>query len=59
MLKVSRSAYYAAREGSPSRHEAQEVELAAQAEPVHEESKGRDGAEHHQDDAGTANPVAA
>lgn len=36
MLKVSRSACYEARKGSPSRHEAQDAELAAQAEPVHE-----------------------
>jgi len=57
MPKVSRSDYYAAREGSPSRHEAQDAELAAQAEP--EESKGRYSGEHRQDDAGTANPVAA
>ena len=44
LLKVSRSAYYAAREGSPSRHEAQDADLAAQVKAVHEDSKGRYGA---------------
>jgi transposase InsO family protein len=44
LLKVSRSAYYAAREGSPSRRAAADAELAAQVKTVHEESKGRYGA---------------
>jgi hypothetical protein len=44
LLKVSRSAYYAAREGSPSRHEAQDADLAAQVKAAHEDSKGRYGA---------------
>ena len=44
LLKVSRSAYYAAREGEPSERAAQDAELAARVKAVHEESKGRYGA---------------
>jgi transposase InsO family protein len=44
LLKVSRAAYYAAREGRPSRRARQDAELAAQVKAVHEESKGRYGA---------------
>jgi transposase InsO family protein len=44
LLKVSRSAYYAAREGSPSQHAAQDAELAAQVKAAHGDSKGRYGA---------------
>ena len=43
LLKVSRSAYYKAREGSPSERAAQDAELAAQVKRVHGESKGRYG----------------
>jgi transposase InsO family protein len=44
LLKVSRSAYSAAREGGPSLHAAEDAELAAQVKAVHEQSKGRYGA---------------
>jgi len=44
LLKVSRSAYYAARDGQPSERAAQDADLAAQVRTVHEESKGRYGA---------------
>jgi transposase InsO family protein len=44
LLKVSRSAYYAARGDEPSERAAQDAELAAQVKTVHEESKGRYGA---------------
>jgi transposase InsO family protein len=44
LMKVSRSAYYAAREGSPSQHATEDAELAAQVKTVHEDSKGRYGA---------------
>ena len=43
LLKVSRSAYYAARDGQPSQRAAQDAELAARVKAVHEESKGRYG----------------
>jgi putative transposase len=35
LLKVSRSAYYAARDGRPSDRAAQDAELAAQVKAVH------------------------
>ena len=44
LLKVSRSAYYAARGDEPSDRARQDAELAAQVKAVHEESKGRYGA---------------
>ena len=44
LLKVSRAAYYAARDGKPSERERQDAELAGQIKAVHEESKGRYGA---------------
>jgi transposase InsO family protein len=44
LLKVSRSAYYAARGGQPSGRAAQDAELAAHVKTVHEESRGRYGA---------------
>ncbi len=44
LLKVSRSAYYAARGAEPRPASAQDAELAAQVKAVHEESKGRYGA---------------
>jgi transposase InsO family protein len=44
LLKVSRSAYYAARGDEPSHRAAQDAELAARVKAVHEESKGRYGA---------------
>ena len=44
LLKVSRSAYYAAREGRPSDRAGQDAGLAAQVKTVHEASKGRYGA---------------
>ena len=44
LLKVSRSAYYAARKDQPSRRTREDAELAAQVKAVHEESKGRYGA---------------
>jgi transposase InsO family protein len=43
LLKVSRSAYYAARGDEPSPRAAQDAELAAQVEKVHGDSKGRYG----------------
>ena len=43
LLKVSRSAYYAAREGRPSDRAGQDAGLAARIKAVHEESKGRYG----------------
>jgi transposase InsO family protein len=44
LLKVSRAAYYAARDGRPSSREQDDAELAARIEAVHEGSKGRYGA---------------
>jgi transposase InsO family protein len=44
LLKVSRSAYYAARDGRASARAVQDTELAAKVKTVHEESKGRYGA---------------
>jgi transposase InsO family protein len=43
LLKVSRSAYYAARGDEPSDRARQDTELAARVQAVHEESKGRYG----------------
>ena len=43
LLKVSRSAYYAARGDEPSGREREDAELAAQIKTVHKESKGRYG----------------
>jgi transposase InsO family protein len=43
LLKVSRSAYYAARSDEPSGRARGDAELAAQVKTVHEESKGRYG----------------
>ena len=43
LLKVSRSAYYAARDGRLSERAAQDAELAEQVTKVHEDSKGRYG----------------
>ena len=43
LLKVSRSACYAARGAEPSDRARQDAELAAQVRAVHEESKGRYG----------------
>ena len=43
LLKVSRSAYYEARDGRPSGRATQDAPLAAQVKAVHEESKGRHG----------------
>jgi transposase InsO family protein len=43
LLKVSRSAYYAARDGRPSPRAAQDAELAARVKKAHEDSKGRYG----------------
>jgi transposase InsO family protein len=43
LLKVSRSAYYAARGDEPSGRTRRDAELAAQVKTVHEESKGRYG----------------
>jgi transposase InsO family protein len=43
LLKVSRSAYYAARGDEPSERARQDAELAVQVKTVHEESKGRYG----------------
>jgi transposase InsO family protein len=40
LLKVSRSAYYAARDGQLSDRAAQDAELAARVNAVHKESKG-------------------
>jgi transposase InsO family protein len=44
LLKVSRSAYYAARGDEPSNREQDDAELAEQVKTVHEGSKGRYGA---------------
>jgi len=44
LLKVSRAAYYQARQGQPSRRARQDAELAREVRAVHEESKGRYGA---------------
>jgi putative transposase len=44
LLKVSRSAYYAARGDEPSQRAREDAELAGQVRAVHEESKGRYGA---------------
>jgi transposase InsO family protein len=44
LLKVSRSAYYAARGDEPSARDRENAELAAQVKTVHEASKGRYGA---------------
>ena len=44
LLKVSRSAYYAARGDEPSDRVRQDAELAAQVKKAHEDSKGRYGA---------------
>jgi hypothetical protein len=43
LLKVSRSAYYAARGDEPSDRARQDAELAAQVKAAHRESKGRYG----------------
>ena len=43
LLKVSRSAYYAARDGRPSERARRDAELAARVKAAHEESKGRYG----------------
>jgi transposase InsO family protein len=43
LLKVSRSAYYAARGNRPSARAAQDAQLAARVKAAHEESKGRYG----------------
>jgi transposase InsO family protein len=43
LMKVSRSAYYAARDGRPSQRAAQDAELAARVTVVHGQSKGRYG----------------
>jgi transposase InsO family protein len=43
LLKVSRSAYYAARGNRPSARAAQDSQLAARVKAAHEESKGRYG----------------
>jgi hypothetical protein len=44
LLKVSRAAYYAARDPRPSSREQGDAELTARIEAVHEDSKGRYGA---------------
>jgi hypothetical protein len=44
LLKVSRSAYYAARRDEPSGRQRDDAELAGRIKAVHEESKGRYGA---------------
>jgi transposase InsO family protein len=44
LLKVSRSAYYAARGDEPSQRAREDAELAEQVKAVHEDSKGRYGA---------------
>jgi transposase InsO family protein len=44
LLKVSRSAYYAARGDEPSAREREDAELAAEVKKAHEDSKGRYGA---------------
>jgi putative transposase len=43
LLKVSRSAYYAARQGQLSGRRREDAELAARIKAVHGESKGRCG----------------
>lgn len=43
LLKVSRAAYYAARNGQPSERAARDAELAAAIKAVHQGSKGRYG----------------
>ena len=43
LMKVSRSAYYAARDGRPSQRAARDAELSARVTVVHGESKGRYG----------------
>ena len=43
LLKVSRSAYYAAREGGRSQRAKADGELAARVRAAHQESKGRYG----------------
>lgn len=43
LLKVSRSAYYAARGDEPCQRSAQDAELAAWVRKAHEDSKGRYG----------------
>ena len=43
LMKVSRSAYHAARDGRPSQRAAQDAELAARVTVVHGQSKGRYG----------------
>ena len=43
LMKVSRSAYYAARGDEPSDRARQDAELAARVQAVHEESKGHYG----------------
>ena len=43
LMKVSRSAYYAARDGRPSQRAARDAELSARVTVVHAESKGRYG----------------
>ena len=43
LMKVSRSAYYAARGGRPSGRAAKDAELAARVRAAHRESKGRYG----------------
>jgi transposase InsO family protein len=43
LLKVSRSAYYAARRDEPSQRAAQDAQLAEQVKQVHEQSRGRYG----------------
>jgi transposase InsO family protein len=44
LLKVSRAAYYQARNGQPSDRARQDAELAREVQTVHEQSKGRYGA---------------
>jgi transposase InsO family protein len=44
LLKVSRAAYYAARDGKPSDREREDAGLTAQVKTVHEDFKGRYGA---------------
>jgi transposase InsO family protein len=44
LLKVSRAAYYAARDGEPSARERDDAALAAEIKTVHEDSSGRYGA---------------
>ncbi len=44
LLKVSRAAYYAARDGRPSDRERVDAALAAEIKTVHDDSKGRYGA---------------